>query len=656
MDTEALTHGSTGSTTDWADEVLLSLNIPRERRPEERVSADCQALRSVLEQDAKRCRLALSHRPILVVLSGLPGTGKSYFARALADRVPLLVLESDRLRKILFSRPNNSSAAENIRLFSTISRLILEYLVEGLPVVFDATNLRESHRRDVYRIADNLGIPMVPVFCSAQPTVVQRRLERRKADAGFDVYSDSDWQVYRRLFHSLEPIVRKHITVDSVDTFSEAVEHIVQLASTEGSDWELPVRMRNLGSDKPGDPAKDAGKVPESQRVSVKGEAEESFDEFPIGSVHAFIEVLDLHGVQLGISPMFSPTGNPINLAGQVAVALGWQPYAELPQDYATGGRGSRQVLSEAFKINPRELQALQKAESGETYKTTQSVLGRLQIFCRNNRWTRDDRPEKHTRLEQGANSHHSVKISYLDSGEEPTDHIIDIYAMGNGYVDALDHLTNATMLFNISDVQRVQVTDNGYIIPESYSPSERLEEYQERYGPPYIEPKPVKPKPVKPEPVKSASPKPVHAPGPTYDDSTTIDARWNRLSRSERLRLAAEHHRSVEIGYIASERYRNSETTKRVIDIHGVGNRYVDAYCHLRKAMRRFKISRIQTVDITNLTFHIPGEHRSTERVQSSPSQFANVRQTSVSDKPSSGAKPSSGGGFRKFIKSLFY
>jgi len=650
MDTEGSTHSSTGSTTDWADAVLLSLNISRERRIEDRIAADCQALRNVLEQDAKRCRLALSHRPILVVLSGLPGTGKSYFARKLADRASLLVLESDRLRKVLFSRPDYS-AAENIRLFSTIRRLILGYLVEGLPVVFDATNLRESHRQDVYRIADSLGIPMVPVFCSAHPTVVQRRLERRKTDAGSDVYSDADWQVYRRLFPSLEPIVREHLTVDSVDTLSEAVEHIVQLASAVGSDWELPVRVRNLGSDKPGDPAEDVGKVPESQRVSVMEEAGESFDEFPIGSVHAFIEVFALQGVQLGISPMFSLTGNPVNLAGHVAVALGWQPYADLPQDYATGGRGSRQVLSEAFKINPRELQSLQQAESGETYKTTQSVLGRLQIFCRNNRWTRDDRPEKLTRLEQGANSHHSVKISYLDSGEEPTDHIIDIYAMGNGYVDALDHLTNATMLFNISDVQRVQVTDNRYVIPESYSPSESLEEYPERYGPPYIEPKPVKQERVKP-----GSPTPVHAPGPTYDDSGTIDARWSRLSRSERLRLAAEHHRSVEIGYIASERYRNSEETKRVIDIYGIGNRYVDAYCHLRKAMRRFKISRIRTIEITDLTFRIPEADRPTGRVQSDPRQVAEARKTTVSDRASSAAKPPSGGGFRKFIKSLFY
>ena len=140
---------------------------------------------------------------------------------------------------------------------------------------------------------------------------------------------------------------------------------------------------------------------------------------------------------------------------------------------------------------------------------------------------------------------------------------------MGNGYVEALDHLTNAPMLFNIPDVQRVQVTDNRYIIPESYSPSESLEEYPERYGPPYIEPKPIKQERVKPERVKPASPNPVPVPRPTYDDSGTIDERWSRLSRSERLRLAAEHHRSVEIGYIASERYRNSEETKRVIDIY---------------------------------------------------------------------------------------
>ena len=43
--------------------------------------------------------------PSLVVVSGLPGTGKSFFCRKLAERLPFVVLASDALRKVLFPCP-----------------------------------------------------------------------------------------------------------------------------------------------------------------------------------------------------------------------------------------------------------------------------------------------------------------------------------------------------------------------------------------------------------------------------------------------------------------------------------------------------------------------------------------------------------------------
>ncbi len=50
--------------------------------------------------------------PVLVAVSGLPGTGKSYFSRQLAGYIPLAILETDALRKELFPCPIYS-AAEN---------------------------------------------------------------------------------------------------------------------------------------------------------------------------------------------------------------------------------------------------------------------------------------------------------------------------------------------------------------------------------------------------------------------------------------------------------------------------------------------------------------------------------------------------------------
>jgi hypothetical protein len=47
--------------------------------------------------------------PTFIAVSGLPGTGKSYFSPGLAERWQFMILESDITRKSLFSPPSFSA-------------------------------------------------------------------------------------------------------------------------------------------------------------------------------------------------------------------------------------------------------------------------------------------------------------------------------------------------------------------------------------------------------------------------------------------------------------------------------------------------------------------------------------------------------------------
>jgi len=71
--------------------------------------------------------------PAFIVVSGLPGTGKSYFCRSLAERLPFPILESDALRKVLYPSPNYSPGESN-RLFGACHLLIEELLRRGIPL------------------------------------------------------------------------------------------------------------------------------------------------------------------------------------------------------------------------------------------------------------------------------------------------------------------------------------------------------------------------------------------------------------------------------------------------------------------------------------------------------------------------------------------
>jgi hypothetical protein len=205
------------------------------------LSEDVARLREVLERDDVSGAGGLAGRPspinrespILVALSGLPGAGKSYFARGLTRRVPFLVLESDRLRKALVPRPKYSPE-EHSRVFAACHLLIEKYLAQGRRVLFDATNLTESFRRPLYRITDRLGVPLVLVRLTAPRKTVRRRLADRAGGLHADDNSDADWLVYCRLAPYEEPIQRRHFDVDSSGDISPVIEEIARIAIGSG--------------------------------------------------------------------------------------------------------------------------------------------------------------------------------------------------------------------------------------------------------------------------------------------------------------------------------------------------------------------------------------------------------------------------------------
>jgi predicted kinase len=167
-------------------------------------------------------------RPSLVMVSGLPGTGKSYFCRKLAERTPLVVLESDHLRKVLFGSPCHDRE-ENACLFDSIHKLVTELLKRGITLALDATNLGEHHRESLYHIAEQTGAKLIVVRVCAAPEVVYQRLQGRARVADPSDNSDAGWAVYQKMRPSAERIRRNHFKVDTSKDIAPAVEKIARI-------------------------------------------------------------------------------------------------------------------------------------------------------------------------------------------------------------------------------------------------------------------------------------------------------------------------------------------------------------------------------------------------------------------------------------------
>jgi predicted kinase len=165
--------------------------------------------------------------PAFIAVSGLPGTGKSYFCHKLAERLPFIILESDALRKELFPQPSYSPE-ESARLFRALHLLIERLLKRGISLILDATNLSERFRERLYNIADRLGVKLILVRVEAPPEVVYQRLKVRQEAASPENKSDADWAVYQRMRAMAEEMRRNHYAVDTSRDITPVLDKVVR--------------------------------------------------------------------------------------------------------------------------------------------------------------------------------------------------------------------------------------------------------------------------------------------------------------------------------------------------------------------------------------------------------------------------------------------
>jgi len=186
-------------------------------------------------QDAQRLRDALGMLPepvaeqAFVVVSGLPGTGKSYFCRKLAEKAPFCIVESDALRKVLFNSPSYSQE-ESTRLFAACHALIEQLLQDGIPVILDATNLSEYHREHLYAISDRTKARLILVRVEAPSELVYERLGARNSSmANPEDKSDANGEIYRRMQSRVDRIRRNHLAVDTSRDIMPVIDRIIRL-------------------------------------------------------------------------------------------------------------------------------------------------------------------------------------------------------------------------------------------------------------------------------------------------------------------------------------------------------------------------------------------------------------------------------------------
>ena len=161
--------------------------------------------------------------PVLILLVGLPGAGTTTFARALAGRLPLQHIESDRVRLGMTASPTYSPF-ENSAVFARVDAMAREALSDGCHALVDATNLTNRDRRRFLRIAAELQVRLIAVRLTAPVDVIRRRLSGPR-----EGFSQAGVHVFERMKTRPQPLAIPTVVVDSRYPFQPAIDLVLGL-------------------------------------------------------------------------------------------------------------------------------------------------------------------------------------------------------------------------------------------------------------------------------------------------------------------------------------------------------------------------------------------------------------------------------------------
>jgi hypothetical protein len=180
-------------------------------------------------------------RPLLLIMSGLMGSGKSRLAADLAFYLDAALLQSDVVRKEMLGLDPSTSRREPFgkgiydpevteRMYDELMDRARSYLDEGRTVVLDASFSRSRYRLRASGLARRTGAGFAVLECSCPVEVLSQRLESRLEAQSSP--SDGRPELLEEQARRFEPVeefpAEEHIRIKTDQPYRYSLEHALE--------------------------------------------------------------------------------------------------------------------------------------------------------------------------------------------------------------------------------------------------------------------------------------------------------------------------------------------------------------------------------------------------------------------------------------------